>query len=73
MSGNIVLVLALGGTPVTVSYDPAAPQAGVISLSASAIFVFRVIFWFMSIFAVWLIGAPLGFEPVFGPKPLLRL
>lgn len=61
------------GTPVTVSYDPAKPGEGVISLSAPAIFVFRFIFWFMLIFAGWLIGAPLLFEPVFGPQPLIRL
>ncbi len=61
------------GTPVTVSYDPAKPGEGVISLSAPAIFVFRFIFWFMLIFAGWLIGAPLLFEPMFGPKPLIRL
>jgi len=61
------------GTPVTVSYDPAKPGEGVISLSAPAIFVFRFIFWFMLIFAGWLIGAPLVFEPFFGPRPLIRL
>jgi hypothetical protein len=61
------------GTPVTVSCDPAKPGEGVISLSAPAIFVFRFVFWFVLILAAWLIGAPLVFEPMFGPKPLIRL
>jgi len=61
------------GMPVTVSCDPAEPGGGVISLSAPAIFVLRFVFWFFLVLAAWLIGAPLVFEPVFGPKPLLRL
>jgi hypothetical protein len=61
------------GTPVTVSYDPAKPGDGVISLSAPFILVLRVIFWIVLVLMVWLIGAPLVFEPVFGPKPLRRL
>ena len=62
------------GTPVTVSYDPAKPEAGVISLSAPAIFVLRFVFWFVLALATWLIGAPLVFEPgIFGREPLVRL
>jgi hypothetical protein len=61
------------GTPVTVSYDPDKPGEGVISLSAPMVFVLRMVFWFFLILMLWLIGAPLVFEPMFGPKPLIRL
>ena len=61
------------GAAVTVSYDPAEPHNGVIALEAPALFTFRVIFWVCLALFGWLIGGVLLFEPVFGPKPLIRL
>ena len=61
------------GTAVTVSYDPAEPQAGVIALAAPAITTFRIVFWFFLALSAWLFGGILLFEPVLGPTPLIRL
>ncbi|MCW5770216.1 MAG: DUF3592 domain-containing protein [Rhodospirillaceae bacterium] len=61
------------GMAVTVSYDPAAPESGVIFVGAPAIFAFRFVFWFMLALMSWLIGGVLLFEPMFGPEPLIRL
>lgn len=61
------------GTAVTVSYDPMAPQAGVIALEAPAIVTFRIVFWFCLALFAWLFGGILLFEPVLGPAPLIRL
>lgn len=61
------------GTAVTVSYDPASPQAGVIALDAPAIVTFRIVFWFCLALFAWLLGGILLFEPVLGPAPLIRL
>lgn len=61
------------GTAVAVSYDPAAPQAGVIALEAPAITTFRIVFWFCLALFAWLFGGILLFEPVLGPTPLIRL
>lgn len=60
------------GAPVTVSYDPAAAGAGVISLSAPAIATFRIVFWFAFALFAWVLGGVALFEPVFGPQPLIR-
>jgi hypothetical protein len=61
------------GAPVTVSYDPAKPGEGVISLSAPFIFVLRVIFWVFLVISLWLIGGSLLFEPILTGKPIIRL
>jgi hypothetical protein len=61
------------GAAVTVSYDPAAPHAGVIALDAPAIVMFRIVFWFCLALFAWLFGGILLFEPVLGPQPLIRL
>lgn len=61
------------GAAVSVSYDPADPENGVISIDAPAIFMFRVVFWVCLALVGWLIGGVFLFEPVFGPKPLIRL
>lgn len=61
------------GAAVTVAYDPAAPQAGVIALDAPAVMGLRIVFWFCIALFAWLFGGILLFEPVFGSKPLIRL
>jgi len=61
------------GTSVTVSYDPAAPEAGVIALNAPTIVVLRWVFWICLAVVAWLLGGLLLFEPVLGPRPLIRL
>ena len=62
------------GTPVKVHYEPANPHAGVISLSAPAVFVLRFVFWFALGLAVLLLGGPIVFQPgIFGREPLVRL
>lgn len=61
------------GTAVTVSFDPAAPQSGVIALEAPAIGTFRIVFWFFLVLFAWLFGGILLFEPVLAPAPLIRL
>ena len=61
------------GTAVTVSYDPAEPHNGVIALQAPQIVMLRVIFWVFFLLIAWLVGGVLLFEPMFGPRPLIRL
>ena len=61
------------GAPVTVSYDPAKPGEGVISLNAPFIFVLRIVFWVFLVICAWAIGAPLLFEPLVTDKPIIRL
>lgn len=61
------------GAPVTVSYDPAKPGEGVISLNAPFILVLRIVFWIFLVITAWAIGAPLLFEPLLTDKPIIRL
>jgi hypothetical protein len=61
------------GAEVTVSYDPAEPENGVIALQAPHIVTLRVIFWVFFVLIAWLVGGVLLFEPMFGPQPLIRL
>lgn len=61
------------GAAVTVSYDPAEPHNGVIALQAPQIVMLRVVFWVFFVLIAWLVGGVLLFEPMFGPRPLIRL
>lgn len=61
------------GAAVTVSYDPAAPGEGVISVSAPQVTTLSIIFWVCLLVFGWLLGGLLLFEPLLTDNPLIRL